>query len=256
MYMPTSPRAAFTLVELSIVLVILGLLVGGVLSGQSLIHAAELRRVSTEFAQYKTAYGAFKDKYLALPGDMKHAVAFWGAIDGGTADGLDTDCMNTMISGSIITDTKTCNGDGSGVIGENSTEGFAAWQHLANAGLIEGVFHGPYDAGNVAGQSVPASRYSSGAWSVGSSNMNFIATGTNTLAFGKGNFDQWTGEPVLSTQDAYAIDKKMDDGYPHIGAVTTYNYTNLPHCITSTNDAYALSDATAEACSLFIKLGY
>ena len=85
--------SGFTLVELSIVLVILGLLVGGVLAGQSLIHAAELRAISTELTNYKTAIGAFRDKYLAIPGDMNNAVKFWGAQAGSTADGTDATCM-------------------------------------------------------------------------------------------------------------------------------------------------------------------
>ena len=64
-------RDAFSLVELSIVLVILGLLVGGVLSGQALIQAAQLRAVSEEYTKYTTAALTFRDKYLATPGDMK-----------------------------------------------------------------------------------------------------------------------------------------------------------------------------------------
>lgn len=60
-------RRAFSLVELSIVLVILGLLVGGILAGRALIHASELRGVHTEFNQYKTAVMAFRNKYLLYP---------------------------------------------------------------------------------------------------------------------------------------------------------------------------------------------
>src|SRR5438552_4058186 len=87
------PRQAFSLVELSIVLVILGLLVGGILSGQSLIRAAELRSVTTEFSRYLAAVQSFKDKYFALPGDMANATAFWG-IAGGT--GSDATCLSTV----------------------------------------------------------------------------------------------------------------------------------------------------------------
>ena len=71
-------RYGFSLVELSIVLVILGLLVGGVLTGQSLIRAAELRSVSTEYSRYVASVHTFRDKYFALPGDMTNATQFWG----------------------------------------------------------------------------------------------------------------------------------------------------------------------------------
>ena len=88
-----APASGFTLVELSIVLVILGLLVGGVLTGQSLIHAAELRAVTTEHDKFVTAINTFRDKYMALPRRMSNAVRYWGAMDGGTADGIDSDCQ-------------------------------------------------------------------------------------------------------------------------------------------------------------------
>jgi prepilin-type N-terminal cleavage/methylation domain-containing protein len=60
-------KAAFSLVELSIVLVILGLLTGGILTGQNLIRAAELRAVVTEFNRYQTAVRTFEDKYSPFP---------------------------------------------------------------------------------------------------------------------------------------------------------------------------------------------
>jgi prepilin-type N-terminal cleavage/methylation domain-containing protein len=59
--------SAFSLVELSIVLVILGLLVGGVLSGQSLIRAAALRSVTNDYSRYSAAVNTFKDKYFPAP---------------------------------------------------------------------------------------------------------------------------------------------------------------------------------------------
>ena len=71
----TRKNQGFTLVELSIVLVILGLLVGGVLTGQSLIRAAELRTVSTQYATFSTAVNTFRDKYFTIPGDMTNASA-------------------------------------------------------------------------------------------------------------------------------------------------------------------------------------
>jgi prepilin-type N-terminal cleavage/methylation domain-containing protein len=130
-------KRAFSLVELSIVLVILGLLVGGVLSGQSLIRAAQLRAITAEYSRYVTATQSFKDKYFALPGDMNNATSFWGAADGST--GLTAACF-----GAAGTGTQTCNGDGSGTIYPTSAsdESLRFWQHLARAGLIEGSYTG------------------------------------------------------------------------------------------------------------------
>ncbi|MFN7611184.1 MAG: type II secretion system protein, partial [bacterium] len=61
-------RAGFSLIELAIVLVILGLLVGGIMSGQSLIRAAELRSVTSDLSRYESAVYTFRDKYSDLPG--------------------------------------------------------------------------------------------------------------------------------------------------------------------------------------------
>src|ERR1700742_2576195 len=94
-------RRAFSLVELSIVLVILGLLVGGILGGKSLIRASELRSVVTQHDQILTAILGFKDKYFALPGDMNNATQFWGALNP----------VSFCMTGHSV-DQKTCDGNG------------------------------------------------------------------------------------------------------------------------------------------------
>lgn len=119
-------QRGFSLVELSIVLVILGLLVGGVLSGRSLIHASELRAVTTERDKFTAAVYAFRDKYFQLPGDLSNAYQFWGATCG----------TNTS------TASTGCNGDGGGTISLTNGEAVNAWEHLARAGLIEGSYDG------------------------------------------------------------------------------------------------------------------
>jgi len=128
-------KHAFSLVELSIVLVILGLLTGGILGGQSLIRAAEMRSISTEHARWVAAAQTFRDKYFALPGDMSNATKFWGTADAAS-------CSLTSTG-----DARTCDGNGNGVLnysfsGNTAHEHFRFWQQLANAGLIEGNYSG------------------------------------------------------------------------------------------------------------------
>jgi prepilin-type N-terminal cleavage/methylation domain-containing protein len=68
-------RRGFTLIELSIVLVVLGLIVGGVLVGQSLVNSARGRAQITQIEQFNTAANAFWAKYGYLPGDIPNPVA-------------------------------------------------------------------------------------------------------------------------------------------------------------------------------------
>lgn len=72
-------KAGFTLIELSIVLVIIGFLVGGVLVGQTLLTAAAVRAQATQIEKYNAAVNTFYGKFQYLPGDMPQAaVQQWG----------------------------------------------------------------------------------------------------------------------------------------------------------------------------------
>ena len=100
-------QRGFSLVELSIVLVILGLLVGGVLGGQALIRAAEIRGVLADKDKYIAAVYTFKNKYHALPGDIPNAATLWGLVHANPFN-----CSTT----STTHPTATCNGNGDGKI--------------------------------------------------------------------------------------------------------------------------------------------
>ena len=91
----------FTLVELSIGLVIIGLVIGGVLVGKDLIRAAEVRSISAQKEATVTAVYTFKNKYNGLPGDLKDAQTFFGAA---------ADCTAAQ------TTLATCNGDGNSLL--------------------------------------------------------------------------------------------------------------------------------------------
>ncbi len=91
---PPSRQAGFTLVEIAIVLVIIGLLIGGVLKGQELINSAKVKNLAQDFRNIQTILYAYQDKFRALPGDDIRAsdhVCPSGApacVSNGNADGV------------------------------------------------------------------------------------------------------------------------------------------------------------------------
>ena len=248
-------RHGFTLVELSIVLVILGLLVGGVLSGQSLIRAAELRSVTADFSRFNTAIFAFRDKYFSFPGDMVNATSFWGIAAG---SGSDSTCYTTA-----STTKATCNGNGDGLIGYDTTnyfyEAHRAWQHLANAGMIEGSYNGQGNVQCIPGTHCPRSRISNTGYSL----MNISMGGSfgelfsssfngNHIIFGAPA--DITRQVALKPEEAWNIDTKMDDGRPDQGSLQT-DTSISSSCYTGSypNAAYALS-LNSVACSIQLNL--
>jgi prepilin-type N-terminal cleavage/methylation domain-containing protein len=97
----TNKESGFTLVELSIVTVIIGLVVAGVVAGSSLTRQAQLRKAVTQVNQIKAAYNSYMLQYNALPGDHNQATNYWGTAG---------DC--TAVDPSV---TATCNGDGNNI---------------------------------------------------------------------------------------------------------------------------------------------
>lgn len=250
-------KHGFSLVELSIVLVILGLLTGGILAGQSLIRAAELRSVSNDFNRFTTAIYTFRDKYFAWPGDMNNAQKFWGV----RAVGTDAVCAST-----INTTTGTCNGDGNGqiayVTGDTSVSGeiYAAWQHLAYAGLIEGSYTGASGSAassvRVPGTNVPPGKLSNSRFTIGystgpmSGDANFFdgPYGSHTISIGTNS------GYVMKPEEAWNLDTKMDDGKPGMGTIWVYKATSvyMPNCATTdvaATSEYNLSN-TSIVCSV------
>ena len=214
-------QCGFSLVELSIVLVILGALTGGVLAGANLIRAAELRSVSTEMQQFVTASYTFKNKYFALPGDMSTATRFWGDNTSQCDDG---NASNNGTPG-------TCNGDGDGILdggsgGNLHNERFMFWNQLALAGLIEGSYDGIAGSNNqnhaLIGDNVPASKLKNAGWAA--QYLNFASTGGTTynipydnhLVFGA-QANGTTSGRALKPGEAWNIDNKADDGKPAYG---------------------------------------
>ncbi|MGB4811211.1 MAG: prepilin-type N-terminal cleavage/methylation domain-containing protein [Methylophilaceae bacterium] len=112
-------QSGFTLIELAIVLVIIGLLLGGVLKGQELINSAKVKNLANDFRTIPVFIYGYQDKFKSLPGDDKNAVAHVGAAKPGNGDGA--------LNGKWY-DVKT-----------DDTETYNFWQHVRLANLAPGV---------------------------------------------------------------------------------------------------------------------
>lgn len=253
-------KNGFSLVELSIVLVILGLLVGGILTGQNLIRAAELRNIPLEFEKYQSAENLFKDKYFALPGDMPNATSFWGRADDGT---FSDQCASP--STDIGTGTQTCNGNGSG-LNDTNNEQFRLWQHLANAGLWEGTFTGVGIANPMEiGGNAPRMKLSNVTMRAPKRFTMYSNPPKVAIRFGLPSSEFGNDGGFLTPEEAWGVDMKMDDGKADTGNVISTcgsqaAYWASPNCLACTtghwaqpSGDYILSEDTA-SCVLAIAL--
>ena len=133
-----SGNAGFTLIELSIVLVIIGLIVGGVLVGQDLIKAAAIRATVSQIEKYNTAINTFKNKYGGLPGDLiPQTAASFGLFALSNPNGTEGLGDNN----GLIEDGHACPAL-SGGYNNNSFCGEIGvfWRHLTEASLMDGSF--------------------------------------------------------------------------------------------------------------------
>lgn len=96
-------QGGFTLVEMAIVLVIIGLLLGGIMQGQSLIRAANVRDLITTATDLSAAVSAFKERYQMLPGDHPTATAdIAGAVGNGNGNGVISAAESTNVPSHLI----------------------------------------------------------------------------------------------------------------------------------------------------------
>ena len=130
----------FTLIEIAIVLVIIGLLLGGILKGQELITSARVRNLISQQDGIKAAFFGFQDRFRALPGDYAQA---------STTINCTPACTNGNGNGQI-----TANG----VAGATVDEQIAAWEHLSKSGFINGSY--TYAAAPETTTSAPTNPYS------------------------------------------------------------------------------------------------
>ena len=197
----------FTLVELAVVMIIIGLLIGGILKGQELIINARVTSTASQLEAMGAAYNGFRDQYNALPGDMNNATTrlagcgtFAACVDGNGNGLLDVNVgaaignnegarfFGQLLAGDFIT----------GMDGSTANNGFGTSNPTAPIG-------GGFTAGDTR----------TGATGFTAAEMrpapHVVITGTTTaVAAGRG---------VLTPQQAGNIDRRLDDGVPSTGSI-------------------------------------
>ncbi len=241
--------SAFTLIEISIVLVIIGLIVGGIVTGQTLIRGAQVRSQLQQIQQYNSAVNTFRDKYGGLPGDLSIPLA-------------------NQFGFSVPT---TCTGlqggrDGNGLIdGYPTPQQYAAvtgenmlfWGDLGVAHLVEGTFSGSYwytyfavcnssptTTGNQLDMILPTGKMGDGThlhvYETNGANWYMLAQ-IHDLSGVTGALSASANIPVIT---AYNLDSKVDDGIATTGNVQAM-YINGSQSAVSQANPEATDSATS-----------
>ncbi len=186
-------QSGFTLVEIAIVLVIIGLLLGGVLKGQEMIDTSKMKGLSNDMKAVQTAYQSYLDRYKAVPGD-------------------DLTATSRFAIGAFTTN----NGDGNGVINGNyqdfsltavTSDAMRFWLHTRASGFIGGTFSGSATTGVA-----PSPRHGFNNGLIGIEQRGAMAlTGVMTCAGG------------VPLKFANFLDVEFDDGDNKTGTVRSIN---------------------------------
>ena len=191
-------QGGFTLVEIAIVLVIIGLLLGGILKGQEMITQAKIKNVIADYSGISAAYHGYVDRYKKIPGDDPCAVGVVTVGNCGTTTGRWTGATagngDGVVAGAYASTTAT-------------DESRLWWDHLRRAGFVSGVGdQQPFNA--LTGQIGVQTGDTASAAALGSD------------AAGTGGF---SGLVICSAnlpdKIAIAADTQMDDGVPNSGSV-------------------------------------
>jgi prepilin-type N-terminal cleavage/methylation domain-containing protein len=282
-------KHGFTLIEMSIVLVIIGLIIGGVLVGRDLISAAQVRAQISQIEKYNAAVNTFRGKYGYLPGDMPQTpVTQFGFTAAPTRPGIDSNGSLGLGNGDGVL-------EGSGFIGNSSAgwtqggETFWFWEDLStNSGLIEGGFNSATNAAtnpnpliglSIVGQYLPVGKIGSNfSVMVGSTNnlnyyfvavldtMNGGGCTVSTVPCITSGLAVSSRTIAMSSATAFAFDSKTDDGLAASGNVQ-YAYLGggnplvigtgalyAGNCFNTATNQYSPPASGVGICNLAIKM--
>lgn len=244
---PARHSRGFTLIEMSVVLVIIGFIVAAIITGRDLIKSSGIRATISQIDRYNSAVAAFTDKYGYIPGDILSTKAqSYGLYycSGASSNTISCGNGNGLLQGSTAI-SPTNFATGGTLMGEN----LMFFLHLSQTGLIDGSYgasgadvtiSGATPTGGssssipavtvattikTTGEILPAAKLGAGNFiSVGSAgNLNYyILAGISAI----NTSGAVTATNNLSPVDAYMIDSKTDDGLPATGTVYAIDPTS------------------------------
>lgn len=240
-------QAGFTLVELAIVMIIIGLLIGGILKGQELIANAQITATSSQVKAIEAAMTTFRDSYDAVPGDM-------------AAPG------NRLPNCVAVPCTQAGNGDNRvnsvapGAVQVTTNENATFWTHLAAADMIGGVSSTSTVVTGWGGQ-LPAAEVGGGftvgfagnAGAVVAPAGNLVAGHYLALQFAPNTAIGAAAGLSLSPTQAARIDRKLDDGVPDTGGTIAAGTAAAAGCWNGAPAAYVEAN-TGILCSLYTRV--
>ena len=207
----------FTLIEVAIVLVIMGLLLGGVLKGQELLTNARVRELIGQQDGVKAAFLGFQDRFKAMPGDYVGAMS------------------------SIPNATQNGNGNGRIESGTTPNESILAWEHLSRAGFLNATF-----SYNAVESPTTSLRNNYGVFLQIAYDGIYGAGSAGTPAILRHNLKSGCQIPVEVIAE---VDRKIDDGAPNGGSFQFSRYqgnaTSMPTDGTTAAPACTSSPGTA-----------
>ena len=210
--MNANRQKGFTLIEIAIVLVIIGLLLGGVLKGQELINNARVKSFANDFRNIPVFIYAYQDRFRAIPGDDQQATTHAGA----TAT-VATTPAGTLGNGQI---------DGAWNSTIPTDESCLFWQHIRLANLAPGTTtvtcNAAYYPSNASGGQI------------GIQSASGFATITLPTAMA-GTYIICSAH--ISGQFVLQLDTLLDDGNPQIGAMRAIDETALGAATAATTAA-------------------